>query len=62
VVSLRKALEAVFSERARLESLDRSEGRAGAELDLDAARAEVERRLDRLRAAYAAAQPDAAPE
>ncbi|WP_461471932.1 hypothetical protein [Pararhodobacter sp.] len=55
VMSLRKALEAVFSERARLETLERNAGQRSGELDLDAARAEIERRLDRLRAAFATA-------
>ncbi|WP_286174195.1 hypothetical protein [Rhodobacter sp. NTK016B] len=51
VASLRKALEAVFSERAKLEKISEQSGRRHGELDLDAARAEVRRRMDRLRAA-----------
>jgi hypothetical protein len=50
--SLRKALEAVFSERARLERLVHETGRqGGGELDLAAAGDEVRRRMARLRAA-----------
>ncbi|WP_068304277.1 hypothetical protein [Pararhodobacter sp. CCB-MM2] len=51
VASLRKALEAVFSERAKLEKIGRDEGRRDGELDLAAAGAEVRRRMARLRAA-----------
>ena len=47
VASLRKALEAIFHERARLEKIERSDGQSAA-LDLDAARAEIDRRMDRL--------------
>lgn len=50
VTALRKALEAVFSERARLERLGAADGPRAGELDLDAARAEIARRMDRLRA------------
>ncbi|HHX90591.1 MAG TPA: hypothetical protein GX700_12665 [Paracoccus sp.] len=51
VASLRKALEAVFSERAKLQRIEAAEGGAGAgDLDLGAARAEIGRRMDRLRA------------
>ena len=56
VASLRKALEAVFSERAKLEKITRESGQRDGELDLAAARAEVRRRMDRLRAAHAAAK------
>lgn len=52
--ALRKALEAVFSERAKLEKIAQSEGRSTGELDLGAARAEIERRMDRLRETYRA--------
>ncbi|WP_146195167.1 hypothetical protein [Pararhodobacter marinus] len=51
VASLRKALEAVFSERAKLEKIAESTGPRRGELDLDAAGAEVRRRMARLRAA-----------
>ncbi|MCB1390651.1 MAG: hypothetical protein KDK12_16155 [Rhodobacteraceae bacterium] len=54
VVSLRKALEAVFSERARLEKIGELDGGRSGELDLDAAGAEVRRRMARLRAAVGA--------
>ncbi len=50
VAALRKALEAVFSERAKLERLGAAEGARDGELDLGAARTEIRRRLDRLRA------------
>jgi len=50
VASLRKGLEAVFSERAKLEKFEQDHGHATGELDLDAARAEIGRRMDRLRA------------
>jgi len=56
VASLRKALEAVFSERAKLQRIEAAgatgtTGTTGAgELDLGAARAEIGRRMDRLRA------------
>ncbi len=49
--ALRKALEAVFSERARLDKLSQGDGPRDGELDLDAARTEIGRRMDRLRAA-----------
>ncbi len=48
---LRKALEIAYHERANLQKLKRDEGSGSATLDLDAARAEIEGRLDRLRAA-----------
>lgn len=52
VSALRKALEAVFNERNRLERLSADIGGTGGDgLDLGAARDEVARRLDRLRAA-----------
>ncbi|WP_323022278.1 hypothetical protein [Pararhodobacter sp.] len=51
VSSLRKALEAVFSERAKLEKLEEGGGQRAGELDLAAAGAEVRCRMDRLRAA-----------
>ncbi|MCA0202820.1 MAG: hypothetical protein LCH92_00630 [Proteobacteria bacterium] len=54
VSSLRKALEAVFSERAKLEKLEEGSGPRAGELDLAAAGAEVRCRMDRLRAAAAA--------
>ena len=50
ISALRKALEAVFSERARLERLGAAGGPRAGELDLDAARSEITRRMDRLRA------------
>lgn len=49
--SLRKALEAVFCERARLEKLVNESGHRSGELDLAAAGDEVRRRMARLRAA-----------
>ena len=52
VASLRKGLEAVFSERARLEKYDETHGSRAGDLDLEGARAEVRRRMDRLRATY----------
>jgi len=52
VASLRKGLEAVFSERAKLEKYSETHGAGAGELDLDTARAEVRRRMDRLRATY----------
>lgn len=48
--ALRKALEAVFSERAKLEKIGEQSGKGGG-MDLAAARAEIGRRMDRLRAA-----------
>jgi hypothetical protein len=50
-IDLRKALQTVFDERQRIEKLDSKigDGGGGAGLDLDAARAEIGRRLDRLR-------------
>lgn len=55
VSALRKALEAVFSERAKLEKIVEQSGRGRAgEMDLAAARAEVRRRMDRLRASFGA--------
>lgn len=54
VAGLRKGLEAVFSERAKLEKFDPEIGQGTGELDLDAARAEVRRRMDRLRVTYGA--------
>jgi len=53
VTGLRKGLEAVFSERAKLEKFEHDHGHVTGELDLDAARAEVERRMARLRASNA---------
>ena len=50
VGALRKALEAVFSERAKLEKIVGSSENRGRELDLAAAGTEVRRRMDRLRA------------
>lgn len=50
VASLRKALEAVFSERAKLQRLEAAGATGAGELDLGAARAEIRRRMDRLRA------------
>ena len=49
--ALRKALEAVFSERARLEKFVEGNGPGRGVLDLDAAGTEVRRRMARLRAA-----------
>lgn len=48
---VRKAIQTVFEERHRIEKLDAKsgDGGAGGGLDLDAARAEVGRRLARLR-------------
>ena len=49
---LRKALEIAYHERANLQKLKGVEvAGTASELDLDAARAEIGRRLDRLRAA-----------
>ncbi len=49
--ALRKALEAVLNERARIDRINSREGGArDGELDLGAARAEIRRRMDRLRA------------
>ena len=50
VATLDKALGAVFSERARRERNGGSSAATAGQLDLGAARAEVERRLARLRA------------
>jgi hypothetical protein len=54
--AFRKAGEAVLDERRKLDRLlGRLEvGEAGVELDLDAARAEIRRRMDRLRASHGA--------
>lgn len=52
VTALRKALEAVFSERAKLEKLSQDDTTNGPELDLEKAFAEVRRRMARLRAIY----------
>jgi hypothetical protein len=50
-----KTLIALGDARGKLDDLDRDEaGGGGGALDLDAARAEIGRRLDRLRAASAA--------
>ena len=54
VAGLRKGLEAVFSERAKLEKFESEHGDIAGELDLESARAEVRSRLDRLRASNAA--------
>ena len=54
VASLRKALEAVFSERAKLDKITDDSGIRDGELDLAAAGAEVRRRMARLRAAVGA--------
>jgi hypothetical protein len=52
---LEKAMGAIFSERSKLERLGAEKGGAdGALLDLDAARAEIERRMARLRASRGA--------
>ncbi|MCC5971396.1 MAG: hypothetical protein JJU15_15740 [Pararhodobacter sp.] len=50
VASLRKALEAVFSERAKLQRIDTAGASGAGAFDLGAARAEIRRRMDRLRA------------
>jgi len=49
---VRKAIQTVFDERHRIDKLDekKNETGGGAGLDLDAARAEIGRRLARLRA------------
>lgn len=49
---VRKAIQTVFEERHRIDKLDEKNGETGggAGLDLDAARAEIGRRLARLRA------------
>lgn len=65
--ALRKALEAVFSERAKLEKIaqqQRADGATGAAgtLDLAAARAEVRRRMARLRATLGAGAVPEEPE
>ena len=63
VSALRKALEAVFSERAKLEKIVEQSGkRGGGDMDLAAARAEVRRRMDRLRAAFGAGEISQEPE
>ncbi|MFN4057489.1 MAG: hypothetical protein ACK4HW_04830 [Roseinatronobacter sp.] len=51
--ALRKAVEIAYHERAQLQKLARESGGGGTggALDLDAARSEIARRLDRLRAA-----------
>jgi hypothetical protein len=49
--SLRKALEIAYHERANIQKLKGTGPVGGAALDLDAARDEIARRLDRLRAA-----------
>jgi hypothetical protein len=56
IAALDKALGAVFSERARRDrgAASGSDRGGDAGLDLGAARAEIRRRLDRLRAAQAA--------
>jgi hypothetical protein len=61
VLSLRKALEAVFNERAKLEKLGEQHGGGGA-LDLDAARAEIGRRMARLRASVDPRELSGGPE
>ncbi|KPQ08244.1 MAG: hypothetical protein HLUCCA12_00125 [Rhodobacteraceae bacterium HLUCCA12] len=50
ISALRKALEAVFSERAKLERIGTANGGDATAMDLGAARAEIRRRMDRLRA------------
>ncbi|WP_323036080.1 hypothetical protein [Pararhodobacter sp.] len=52
IASLRKGLEAVFSERAKLEKYESDVGPRDGELDLGAARTEVRRRMDRLRTTF----------
>ena len=54
VASLRKALGAVFSERAKLQRIETAGATGAGELDLGAARAEIKRRMDRLRASAGA--------
>ncbi len=49
--SLRKALEIAYHERANLQKLKAGEDTGRTILDLDAARDEINRRLDRLRIA-----------
>jgi hypothetical protein len=52
---LEKAMGAIFSERNKLERLGAEKGGGdGGELDLDAARAEIERRMARLRSSLGA--------
>ncbi|MEZ5750699.1 MAG: hypothetical protein R3D60_01605 [Paracoccaceae bacterium] len=65
IASLRKAMEAVFHERARLGKIDPDRGgdtRGDGALDLETARTEIRRRMARLRATYGAGslpeQPD----
>lgn len=69
ITALRKALEAVLHERARIDRIARASGGAGAGdgaaggvLDLGAARAEIRRRMDRLRAAAGEAGVSGKPE
>ena len=52
-VDVRKAIQVIFEERQRLEKLREKDpaSEAGQTLDLDEARAEIGRRLSRLRAA-----------
>jgi len=52
IASVRKGLEAVFSERAKLEKYDPEGGGRDGDLDLDGARTEVRRRMDRLRTTF----------
>ena len=54
MAALRKALEAVFSERAKLEKITEQSGTRDGELDLAAAGAEVRRRMACLRTAQSA--------
>ncbi|WP_417601368.1 hypothetical protein [Pararhodobacter oceanensis] len=54
ISGLRKGLEAVFSERAKLEKFDGQHGHRPGELDLAAAGVEVRRRMARLRASFGA--------
>ncbi len=60
IAALDKALAAVFSERAKRERTTGQGSDTG--IDFDAARDEVRRRLDRLRATYAARGVSGEPE
>ncbi len=61
---VRKAIQTVFDERHRIEKLDEKNGDTGAGegFDLDAARAEIGRRLARLRERSAAGEVSGQPD